>query len=133
MTVSDMNYAARKNLDEAIANFNDDSSASSAADHYEVLQMKKINQKFTKLMSFNLEKSLNKTESLLGNYKKMQERVANLSPLELAVQKHNFQTRFRESGSIKQQHRVRFSIDNIKDDGSKDATAAHQNFQGKSK
>ena len=38
-------------------------------------------------MSFNLEKSLNKTESLLGKYKKMQERVSNLSPLELAVQK----------------------------------------------
>ena len=75
MTVSDMSYAARKNLDEAIANFNDDSSESSTADHYEVLQMKKINQKFTKLMSFNLDKSLNKTESLLGQYKRMQERV----------------------------------------------------------
>ena len=131
MTVSDMNYAARKNLDEAIANFNDDSSDSSNADHYEVLQMKKINQKFTKLMSFNLDKSLNQTENLLGKYKKMQERVSNLSPLELAVQKHNFQSRFRESGSIKQQHRVRFSIDN-KNDGN-DAAAAQQNYQGKSK
>ena len=131
MTVSDMNYAARKNLDEAIANFNDDSSESSTADHYEVLQMKKINQKFTKLMSFNLDKSLNKTESLLGQYKRMQERVSNLSPLELAVQKHNFQTRFRESGSLKQQHRVRFSLDNNKNDGRNDAATAHQNLQGK--
>ena len=38
MTVQDINYtAARKNLDEAFANFNDDSSESSTADHYEVL------------------------------------------------------------------------------------------------
>ena len=81
-------------------------------------------------MSFNLEKSLNKTESLLGKYKKMQERVSNLSPLELAVQKHDFQSRFRESGSIKQQHRVRFSIDNNKSNNN--TAAAQQNYQGKS-
>jgi len=40
-------------------------------DMFEAIQMKKINQKFSKLMSFDLEKTFNKTQTLMNRHQQL--------------------------------------------------------------
>ena len=57
-----------------LAGLDDNSDSENNNDQYEVLQMKKINQRFSKLMSFNIEHKMNEistqdmTMTLGGKY-----------------------------------------------------------------
>ena len=57
-----------------------DDSDESIHDFYEVIQMKKNNQKFSKLMSFDIEQSLNKTQDFSGKFRQSQN-VSNTNNL----------------------------------------------------
>jgi hypothetical protein len=64
-------------------------------DMYEAIQMKKINQKFSKLMSFDLEKTFNKTQSLMNRHQQLSTTVNNMNAFD---NMRLNQSRFKASG-----------------------------------
>lgn len=57
----------------------DETESDENHDLFEAIQLKKINKKFSKLMSFDIGKSLNKTQDLVGKYQTTQNQINNLS------------------------------------------------------
>ena len=69
--------AKEKATQDADYALNDDSDSN--RDMYEVIQLKKVNQKFDRLMAFDIEKQFSKTQHLLGKQPNQQSIANNLS------------------------------------------------------
>lgn len=91
-----------RNCDQYDSKRKDDNAASaedsdSTHDIHEKIEMQKINKKFSKLMSFDIEKSFNKTQNLLNRHQKLVQKVNSLT---MHDNMRPMQTRFKSNEPV---------------------------------
>ena len=71
----------------------EDGETSSTHDMFEARQMKKFNQKFSKLMSFDIDKTFNRTQVLLNKNQRLHQAANNMTALDnMRLNQNRFKT-----------------------------------------